>query len=239
VLKQRLVWLAVLVFASLTLACGADPKRVAITEANQDKLLDEMKDMKGLTVGEARMLIAYQMRYAMAKGLGRTPPSMAGKTVGQLITEQTTFEADAKKQADEQERLAADAKAKADALAAELKKTIQLTVYDKVLDDGQFQDTIDLKVAYQNLSSKDVRAFSGKVRFADLFGAEIMTTTIKIQDPIKAGSKGEWVGSINYNQFIDQHKRLAGAEMANMKIEWIPTAIIFGDGTQVGGEVTQ
>jgi hypothetical protein len=40
------------------LSCAPDPKKVQVTEQNKDKLLEEMKDMKGLTVDETRMLIA-------------------------------------------------------------------------------------------------------------------------------------------------------------------------------------
>ena len=49
--------------------CGKDPRKFQITEANQDKLLEEMKDMKGLTVEEGRLLMGYVMRSKMGEAM--------------------------------------------------------------------------------------------------------------------------------------------------------------------------
>ena len=220
-------------------ACSTDPRQVRITETNKDKFVDEIKDLKGLTVDESRLLFGFLMRHKLATGLGQAPASLAGRTVGDLISEQRSFETDARKREEEQARLAAEAKAKEDALAAELRKAINLTVFDKGYlpsnpIGGRYRDYITIKCAYENTSGKDVRAFTGAVRFTDLFGKLIFEIRLTISDPAKAGAKATWEGTIDYNQFIDAHRSLRNTELKDMKVVWIPKSIIYVDGTQVG-----
>jgi hypothetical protein len=90
------------------------------------------------------------------------------------------------------------------------------------------------RIVYENVSGKDIRAFTGTVRFADLFDKEIMNVNLTIQDPIKASAKATWNGSIKFNQFREEHESLRNAELTNMKITWIPRSVIFADGTKLG-----
>jgi hypothetical protein len=205
----------------------------------KDDLIKPIKDQTGLTADEVRLLIAYQIRQGAAKAFGGSPEDPTGKTIGALIDSQRKFEADAEAKQKESDRLASEAKAKQDALAAELSKTIQFTVYDKGFVasnpySGRYEDYVTIKCAYENKGTKDVRAFRGGVEFSDLFGKPIFSTSVTIQDPVKAGQKGTWDGVIKYNQFQDSHVALRGASMENMKIRWVPQSIIFSDGSTIG-----
>ena len=236
---RRAMRIGATVVALSIVACGKDPRTVRITEANKDKVVEEIKELKGLTVEESRLLFAFLMRHNLASGLGKTPPSLVGKTIGDLISEQSSFETDAKKREEEQARLAADAKAKEDALAAELRKAVNLTVFEKEFLGsnamaGRYQDYITLKCAYENTSGKDIRAFNGSMRFTDLFDKPILESGLTISDPIKAGAKATWHGSIDYNQFIDSHRSLRNTDLKDMKVVWIPKSIIYADGSKVG-----
>jgi hypothetical protein len=220
-------------------ACSRDPKQVRVTEANQDKLMEEIKDDKGLTVDEARLLFTFLMRRGLVKGLGQSLPSIVGKTVGDLIADQRVFEADAKKRDAEQAKVATEAKGKEEAIASELRKALMLTVFEKDYAPsnamaGRYQDYITIKCAYENTSGKDIRAFTGSVRFTDLFGKPVFETNLTVSDPIKAGAKATWNGAIDYNQFRDAHRSLRNAELANLKVVWLPKSIIYMDGTQAG-----
>ena len=99
---------------------------------------------------------------------------------------------------------------------------------------GRYQDYITIKCAYQNISQKDIRAFTGRIRFTDLFDKLIFESGLTISNPIKAGQKATWTGTVDYNQFIDSHQSLRNANLEDMKVIWIPKTIICADGTKVG-----
>lgn len=227
------------VAAAVAASCSSNPHNLKITDANKDTFMEQLKDTKGLTVEEIGLLMSYQMRRAAGKAFGGSELPIVGKTVGELINEQRQFQADAKVKEDEQKKLAAEAKAKADALAAELRKAINLTVFEKtfVPSDpmgGRFGDYINLKCVYENTSGKDIRAFRGHVRFTDLFDKEVFTTSLTISDPVSAGQKANWTGSIKYNQFMSEMQALRNAELNDMKIVWLPDSVLFADGTSLG-----
>jgi hypothetical protein len=233
---------ALVLFAIILAGCGHDPHNLKITDANKDTYIKELAQTKGLTVEEIGLLSSFEMRRAASGMFGRGDAlSPVGKTVGQLIDDERKLQTDAKAREQEQQRLAAEAKAKEDAQAAELRKAINLTVFDKSfhsadIQSGDFEDRINLKCAYENTSGKDIRAFKGAIRFTDLFGAEIYTVNLTISDPVAAGQKATWDGSIKYNQFMREHQALRNAELANMKVEWRPASIIYADGTTVGSQ---
>jgi hypothetical protein len=226
--------LALAYSVSLLIGCAQDPKQVKITDANKEKILEEIKDMKGLTVDEARMLVVFTFRQGMGKTFGAVPPSVVGKTVGDIIAEEKAFETDAKKREEQQAKLGTEAKAKEDARAAELRKAISLTVFKKGFQEVEYQSYITISCAYENTSGKDVRAFTGKVRFTDLFGKPIYESNLTISNTIKAGDKGTWNGSIRYNKFDAVQAALRNSELADMKVEWLPASILFADGTKIG-----
>ncbi len=87
-----------------------------------------------------------------------------------------------------------------------------------------------IELGYHTLGT----AFRGRIRFADLFGEEIFVTRITIQDQVQAGTVGIWIGQIDYNQFTDSHRNLRNTELEDMQIEWLPSSIIFTDGTELG-----
>jgi hypothetical protein len=195
--------------------------------------------MKGLTVDEARLLLAFQIRRGMGNALATSPEDPSGKTVGELLAELKKQAAEEKTEADRQKHLSDEAKAKTDAVAAELRKSIDLTVYEKGFipsnpEGGRYSDQIVLKCVYQNSSTKDIRAFRGNVLFTDLFGSEIFTSNLTISDPIKAGTKGTWNGVIEYNQFLRPHQQLKNTELKDMKVVWNPESVIFADGSKIG-----
>jgi hypothetical protein len=53
-------------------ACSRDPHKLKITDENKDKFLESIRDSKGLTVEENRLLMAYMMRSSMAQSERKT-----------------------------------------------------------------------------------------------------------------------------------------------------------------------
>lgn len=229
--------IATLLFAALS--CSRDVHSYKITD--EKKAFDEIRDRKGLTVEESRLLYAATIRSNMGQALGGKASVLVGKTVGEVIDEQRKLETDEKARSAEQERLAAEAKAREDARAAELRGTLTLSVFRKEFMPsnpmgGRYSAYVSIGCAYQNKSSKDIRAFTGEIAFTDLFGKEIFSSNVTISDPVKAGATGQWEGSIEFNQFVDSHRRLRDTELKDMKIVWSPRSIIFGDGSIIGDQ---
>jgi hypothetical protein len=166
---------------------------------------------------------------------------LEGKHVKDIIAEQKKIveEMDAKEK--ESKRLAEEAAKKEAAIAAELANYIVVAPFKKTFHkadimSGDFEDLINLDFAFENKGQKDIRAFKGVVKFKDLFGDVIHSSNISYDGTIKAASKKNWSGSLKFNQFTDSHVKLRDTELANMKSEWIPKAIIFSDGTKIGVE---
>jgi hypothetical protein len=190
-------------------------------------------------VEEIRLLMGRQLRVTLAQQLGQATPAWVGQTLEAVIADERKYRDDAKAKEAEAAKLAAEAKSAAEAKQAELRKAINLTVFEKGFipsnpSAGRYSDYLTFKTAYENTSGKDIRAFRGAVRFADLFGQAIISVNLTIQDPIAAGQKATWSGTIEYNQFLDTHKKLQNHELQNMKVTWLPESIIFTDGTQIG-----
>ena len=227
-------FVAVITCALLMVGCGHDPRKVRITDKNRDTFIKEIKDMKGLTVEEAGLLVAAQVSDGMKKAFGGEERKVVGKTVGELLVELKKEAAEREQESKKQERLAAEARAKEEARMAELRKAITLTVASKGFSESDYEKYINITVAYENQSAKDIRAFQGRVQFTDLFGKEIYESGVTISNPIKAGERAIWKGSIKYNQFMDAEKALRFTELSDMKIVWKPSGILFTDGSKIG-----
>ena len=227
-------------FATYFAMAHADPHNLRITEDNKTKFTDSIKDSKGLTVDENRMLIAYMMRYSINTSLGHNEAlNPVGKTVGDIIKDESKFEAQQKQEEADQARLTAETQAKEEALHAQLRGDILLTVGSKDFmaadyQSGRLEDAINFTCAYQNNSKKNIRAFTGTIRFNDLFGKKIEDVHMTITDPVKAGDTGYWSGSTHFNQFIDENVQLKNTSLSDMKVEWMPSSIIYSDGSTVG-----
>jgi Sec-independent protein translocase protein TatA len=235
-MKTLMKIVAIACAAILLTSCGKDPRQVRITEKNRDTFLKDIKDMKGLTVEEANLLMAAQITDGMRKAFGGEERKVVGKTVGELLVELKKDAADQEAESKKQERLATEARAKEQARMSELRKAITLTVVSKGFEKAEYEEYITIKVAYENTSGKDIRAFQGKIQFTDLFGKEIYESGLTISDSVKAGEKKIWNGNIKYNQFMDSEKALRIGELSDMKVVWKPSGILFVDGTKVGEE---
>jgi len=214
--------------------CTADPREILIAVESEDDVLGAIGDQTGLTVEEVGLLTSYQMRRGLAEAFDGEAENVVGRTIGSLIEEEREYQENEQARRAAEERLAAEAKARTEAQAAELRNSITLAVYEKDFNEGRFEDHIIIRTTYENMSGKDIRAFRGVVRFSDLFGEAISSSRITIQDPLSAGSEGNWSGQIDYNQFTDSHQKLRNTDLEDMRVEWLPSSIIFADGTQIG-----
>ena len=79
----------------------------------------------------------------------------------------------------------------------------------------------------ENRSSKDVRAFEGRVTYRDVLGNEVADTDMKVLTPIKNGQKSNTTDMLP----LETYRGLRGARLEDVEIEWNPTKILFVDGT--------
>ena len=95
---------------------------------------------------------------------------------------------------------------------------------------SDFQAAILFELSIVNRSTQPVRAFDGVMTFTDLLDNEILSSKLAINDPIGAGSKLNWSGSINYNQFTDSHQRLRSESQENLKIKFAVRKVLYANG---------
>jgi hypothetical protein len=98
-------------------------------------------------------------------------------------------------------------------------------------DEKMFQNVITIALAFTNITGKDIRAFDGVLEFTDLLDNEIHSARVVINEPVASGATLEWVGNIDYNKYIDSHKRLKNEKVENLKVYFKTRKILFTDGT--------
>lgn len=224
---------AVLLIALSVAACGS-VKNQKVTDHNKDKILDQIKNSKDLTVEEVGLLQAYIMRKGLGDALaGKTPSLPVGMTIGEMIEDQRKWTADETKRAEEEKARVAKARAAEDAQRKQLLDALVVTVFDKGFEHADYQDYITFKMMYENKSGKDIRGFKGAIVFNDLFGSPIMPVNITEDEPLTAGASKRQSFTLKFNQFSDKHVKLRDTALENMKVEWRPDAILFTDGTSM------
>jgi hypothetical protein len=91
---------------------------------------------------------------------------------------------------------------------------------------GSMAECVVVEYVYENRSSKDVRAFEGKVTYRDVLGNEV-DADFKVFTPIKSGQKSSTTDLLPSKAA----RGLRGARLEDVEIEWNPTKILFVDGT--------
>ncbi len=199
-------------------------KNERVTEENKDKILSEVSTSKDLTDEERQLLTGYVMRQSLANVFqGGKPGLPTGKTVREMIEEQRKWVAQEKAEESRQKQLAAEVAAK----QAEMRNVIGVALYNFTERQSGYADYVEAGFAYENRSTRDVRAFEGKIAFADVLGNNLEEVPLKVLTPIKAGAKA----SVTDNLFLMAYHGLRGKKLEDVKIDWRPQKILFTDGT--------
>lgn len=232
----------------LALSACADPHDYQVpTDSAQWKENAAFKSaVQKLPEDEKTLLLAYLVRAGMAESFGKTLPEI---TIGDALQNQKdeeTFQAELAKdgEAFQAEMGALKAAGEADeekehqAALAEAKAALTVTVSNMDVmpsnpREGRFQDSFSLVMTLQNNTEKDMAGVKGTVVFADMFDDVIKRVNLSVDDTIKAGTTLQWSGSLDYNQFMDEDKKLRNTNFAKMKISWEPMTFIFLDGSQM------
>lgn len=101
------------------------------------------------------------------------------------------------------------------------------------LDRDEFYEYITFELSVtNNISGRDLRAFDGVMRFTDLIDNDILATHLAINELIRAGQTIKWNGSLRYNQFSEDMRRLRDASADNLKIDFVLHKTLFTDGSE-------
>lgn len=113
---------------------------------------------------------------------------------------------------------------------------ITATLFDKGFRESnyrqnQYSDLLTFGIRFENIEDKGIRAFDGSFDFYDLLDNKIMSVNMAINDPLDANAEMTWRGQIDYNQFMDQHRRLRNMEIQNLKTSFTVRKVLYQDGT--------
>lgn len=121
---------------------------------------------------------------------------------------------------------------------AELRSAADVVLLEKELlgsdyDADRFSDVITMDLEVRNLSESEIAGVKGVTVFKDIFGDEILRVSISIDESIPAGERLTWNGSLDFNEFRDDHRKLANTDAAKLEMAWEPELILFADGSRL------
>ena len=98
---------------------------------------------------------------------------------------------------------------------------------------GRYQDAIACSIAFENKTDRPLVGVKGTLKFSDIFGDPIKSINVAYDEGIKANSTAVWKAQMDYNQFMDEDKKLAATPLEKLKIEWSPDTYLFQDGSSM------
>ncbi|GEM_PF-3179446 len=245
-LKTKISYSALSLMAGVVL-CGcaksteiAPVKNHVVTAKETDSLMESIKDETGLTVDEVRLLIVRRMRAAFHQ-LGSQPAYPEGQTVGQIIEIERAAEAETlKKQAEEKAQ-----KAQAEVESATKLQIMQSALSGRVtgkgfklhdFNKGELFSYVTLKATFENCGTKPIKAFKGSFKLTSQLGELIQEASLSCDNlprALKPDENFEAVYSFQNNEYVPADIKFKDTTLKNMKVEWIPTVILFADGTKL------
>jgi hypothetical protein len=201
-------------------------KSKKVTEENKEKVLSEISTSTELTNEEKQLLLGYFMRQNMATIFqGGKPGLPSGKTLGEMIQDQKKWVAQEKEEEERQKHLAAEIAGK----QAEMRNIIGVALYSFARRRNSLIDYVEAGYAYENRSTRDVRAFDGWIVYNDVLGNKLEEVRLKVLKPIKAGQKASVTDDLPFMAYGGLRDKV----LDDVRIEWRPKKILFADGSSV------
>lgn len=157
--------------------------------------------------------------------------NMLGKTYSDLLVEAKELQESLKKQQEEADRLAEEARIEEAKRIEKLNNALTVTIFKKGFSEYDYDEYITMTFAFQNKTDKAIRAFTGVMVFNDLFDKEIKKLNLTYDDGVPASGRKNWPAQMDYNQFRDEDTSLKNKDLADIKLVWKPEKIIFTDGS--------
>lgn len=179
-----------------------------------------IRESKKLSEEDAKLMAAYMMR---AKLNGE---DLSKYTYAEILDKAKDFRAE---QRELSETLAKEQEEK----RARLGQTITVALFDIGYQEADYEDYIYYEVAFQNNTSKDIKAVKGSISITDLFDDEIKLINVVFDEGIKGNQVYKTTYTTDYNQFRDEDKQLRSKTINEIKYTWTPEKILFSDGTSL------
>jgi hypothetical protein len=116
-----------------------------------------------------------------------------------------------------------------------LVELLSKTLVPKNTSINRYSDNIDFVFRFSNKSDENIRAFTGVVDFADIFGRSFLKMRLTIDSSLTANTT---LVNSNYgmelNQFMDSHNQLKNTDISDIKSSFVHESILLVDGTQIG-----
>jgi len=218
-------------------ACS-DPKEARlpadISKWSEDASFVEA--VKKLNDNDKKLLIGYSARRALASAFG-SKQVVADITVGDALKTQQAWLDEKAAEEVKQKALAEQVKQQQveslKAMNATLTASlIELKLHPKNYEQKQYSDYFSIRVAFKNNSADALSGVKGTVVFRDMFGDVIKRIGLTDDNQIDPGVNYVYAGTMDYNQFQSEDKKLAAADAAKLQFEWIPDTYVFVNGTK-------
>ncbi len=113
-----------------------------------------------------------------------------------------------------------------------LREKVDMEIVSKTFEVVNYRSYNKLGFKFSNKTDKDVRGVTGVVVFYDIFNKEIYRSDVSYDKPIPVQESKIFLAGIDYNQFLAQDIRFKSIELENLKYVWLPSTVIYEDGTQ-------
>jgi len=235
---MRLVVLILVAVACF--ACDThDPKSVAVPPSLESWQSDEdLKEASAeLTDEDKRLFGAYAIRSAMASAFGSSGIP-AGTTIGSAIEVQRRWEAEQKAEKARQALLKRELESSRLAHLREMNDALTVSLLKLGFRDsdpraGRYSDQFLIEIGFENRTDQELIGAKGVVVLKDVFGDTIKRINLSNDTSIQYGETHVWSGTMDYNQFRSEDKKLRTTPSDKLNFEWEPVAYLFEDGTRL------
>jgi hypothetical protein len=234
---RRLV--VVVLAAGILAGCGRDPKQAVIpsdvAEWESDK--EFRAAVERLPEEDRELFASYMARILMSEAFGGEGV-VEGTTVGEAIDAerawQRELELEEQRQRELAQRLEAERLAALKQMNAALTVTLlEIRYREEDWSADRFSGDFALRIGFENHAEVDIIGAKGVTVFKDVFGDVIKKVKLSNDDTIPAGGTSIWRGTLEYNEFFDEDKRLRSTDFSKLKFEWEPEMYVFADGTEM------
>ena len=216
-----------------------DPHKVEVPSSVENWDDDALhKAIEELPEKEQELFAAYAARAALATAFGGEGVIPKGQTVGDVLEDQRNWQKEQEEQGQRQALLSAKLlKEQADA-RREMNNAVTVSLLDITFRGSDYErdiysDYFAMRIGCENRTSRDIAGIKGTVLFKDIFGDLIQGVRLSYDDGVAARDSVVWNGTMDYNQFDDDDKKLRNTSRDKLKVEWEPDTYLFTDGSKM------